>query len=185
MIRITSGIYKGRKIIVPSGKNIKAISDRVREAIFSILSYYLNWNEIVAVDLYAGSGSIGFEALSRGSKKVIFVELSSKKIEIIKKNIQLISPEEKKVELIQSKALKWVINYQSLDLDCVVFIDPPFSSNEYDIILEKLSKLPTIKNGSFLVIQSSYKRKILFPKNLQILKHRRYGSVMIYILQKC
>ena len=110
MIRITSGIYKGRKIIVPSGKNIKAISDRVREAIFSILSYYLNWNEIVAVDLYAGSGSIGFEALSRGAKKVIFVELSSKKIEIIKKNIQLISPEEKKVELIQSKALKWVIN---------------------------------------------------------------------------
>ena len=184
MIRIVGGLYRGRKINVPKGKNVKATSDKVREAIFNILSSVLNWEELMALDLFAGSGSLGLEALSRGAKKVIFVELVSKNILTIKNNIELISPEQDRIELIQNKALPWVTHLFNSELKCVAFLDPPFTSNEYNPILEKISILSVVKKGSFIVVQSHKDRKILIPKNLGILKHRLYGSVMLHILQK-
>jgi len=185
MIRIIGGLYRGRKINIPTGNNVKATSDKVREAIFNILSSVLIWKEFLALDLFAGSGSLGLEALSRGAKKVIFVELVNKNILTIKKNIELISPEQYKIELFQNKALKWITNFFNSDLRCVTFLDPPFSSDEYDPILEKLSVLSAVKKGSFIVIQSPQNKKIIIPKNLEILKHRRYGSVIIHLLEKC
>jgi len=185
MIRIIGGLYRGRKINIPTGKNVKATSDKVREAIFNILSSVLNWKEFLALDLFAGSGSLGLEALSRGAKKVIFVELVNKNVLTIKKNIELISPEQDKIELIQNKASKWIPHFFNNELRCVAFLDPPFSSDEYTPILEKLSVTSAVKKGSIIVIQSPQYKKIIFPKNLEILKHRRYGSVMLHILEKC
>ena len=184
MIRIISGIYRGRKINVPEGKNIKATSDEVREAIFNMLSSQLNWQEKTVIDLYAGRGSFGFEALRRGALKVIFVEMDSRKIGTLKKNIQLISPEAKRVNILKSRALKLITNFLYAELEYVIFIDPPFSSNEYEPLLENLSSQESIKKGSFIVLQSSFKRKIEIPKNLEIIKHRRYGSKRIFILLK-
>ena len=184
MIRIVGGLYRGRKINVPSGKNVKATSDKLREAIFNILSSVLNWKELTAIDLYSGSGSLGLEALSRGAKKAIFVEISKKNIRTIKKNIELISPEQDRVEMIQNRALQWIPHFLDSEFKCVTFLDPPFSSNEYDPILEKISILSVVKKGSFIVVQSPKCRKINIPKNLEIIKHRRYGSVMLHILQK-
>jgi len=183
MIRIVGGLYRGRKINVPTGKNVKATSDKVREAIFNILSS-INWKELTAIDLYAGSGSLGLEALSRGAKKVIFVDISNKNIGTIKKNIELISDEQNRVEMIQYRALQWISHFFDSEFKCVAFLDPPFSSNEYDPILEKISILSVVKKGSFIVVQSPKSRKINIPKNLEIIKHRRYGSVMLHILQK-
>ena len=184
MIRIVGGLYKGRRINVPIGKNVKATSDKVREAIFNILSSLLNWEEYTAIDLYAGSGSLGMEALSRGAKKVIFVELAHKNIGTIKKNIEMISPEKNRVEMIQNKALRWIPIFFSYEQKCVAFLDPPFTSDEYNPILEKLSLLSTVKKGSFIVVQSSKIKKIIIPKNLEIIKQRLYGSIMLKILQK-
>ena len=183
MIRIVGGLYRGRKISVPTGKNVKATSDKVREAIFNILSS-INWKELTAIDFYAGSGSLGLEALSRGAKKVIFVDISNKNIGTIKKNIELISDEQNRVEMIQNRALQWITHFSDSEFKCVAFLDPPFSSNEYDSILKKISILSVIKKGSFIVVQSAKSRKIFIPKNLEILKHRNYGSVMLHILQK-
>ena len=184
MIRIISGIFRGRKIYVTSGKNVKATSDQVREAIFNILSSYLKWEEIIVIDLYAGSGSLGFEALSRGAKKIIFVEIDNKKIETLSKNISLLNPEGRKVELIKSRALQWIKNFGETELECVIFIDPPFSSNEYNPILEKLSILSFVREGSFIVVQTCNRKNIIIPKNLAIIKKRRYGSVIVLLLQK-
>ena len=183
MIRIVGGLYRGRKINVPTGKNVKATSDKVREAIFNILSS-INWKELTAIDLYAGSGSLGLEALSRGAKKVIFVDISNKNIGTIKKNIELISDEQNRVEMIQYRALQWISHFFDSEFKCVAFLDPPFSSNEYDPILEKISILSVVRKGSFIVVQSPKSRKINIPKNLEIIKHRCYGSVMLHILQK-
>ena len=183
MIRIVGVLYRGRKISVPTGKNVKATSDKVREAIFNILSS-INWKELTAIDLSAGSGSLGLEALSRGAKKVIFVDISNKNIGTIKKNIELISDEQNRVEMIQNRALQWISHFFDSEFKCVAFLDPPFSSNEYNPILEKISILSVVKKGSFVVVQSPKSRKILIPKNLEILKHRPYGSVMLHILQK-
>ena len=67
---------------------------------------------------------------------------------------------------------------------CVVFIDPPFSGNEYELILNRLNDLPSIRAGSLIVVEANQARKFLFPEALLLLKHRRYGSVTLDILRK-
>ena len=89
------------------------------------------------------------------------------------------------IDSLRREPPKWISNFLDPEIKCVAFLDPPFSSNEYDTILKRLSILSSVKKGSFIVVQSPQSRKILIPKNLEILKQRHYGSVMIYILKKC
>ena len=184
MIRIISGSYRGRKIKIPTKNNVRPTSDQVRESIFNMLSSIVRWEELTVLDLYAGSGSLGLEALSRGAKKAIFVDISKNNLDIIRQNIELISPEKTRFLLFQNKALNWISKSMIAELKYTVFLDPPFSGNEYDPILEKLSVLPTIKKESIIVVESHQKRKIIYPKNLQLLKNRRYGSVKLDVLRK-
>ncbi|MED6339062.1 MAG: RsmD family RNA methyltransferase, partial [SAR324 cluster bacterium] len=93
MLRIIGGEYRGRKLKVPTGKDLRPTSDRVREALFNLLSSMLSWEELTVIDLYAGSGALGLEALSRGAKKAIFVESSRKHMKILIQNVELMSSE--------------------------------------------------------------------------------------------
>ena len=69
MIRIIAGEFRGRKLKVPTGNDVRPTSDKVREARFNLLTSMLNWDNMTVLDLYAGSGALGLEALSRGAKK--------------------------------------------------------------------------------------------------------------------
>ena len=185
MIRIIGGKYSGRKLKVPPGNDVRPTSDQVRAALFNLLSPLLNWDNLVVLDLYAGSGALGLEALSRGAKKVIFVEASHKHMIILKQNIEIFSPEKTKFELGQEKAARWISRFADPEQQCLAFLDPPFSSNEYNLILKKLALSPAIRTGSLIVVESNQKRKIFFPENMELLKHRHYGSVSLNILRKC
>lgn len=184
MIRIIGGEFRGRKLKVPSGNDVRPSSDQVREGLFNMLSTLLNWGNIIVLDLYAGSGALGIEALSRGAKKVIFVDASRKHMSILKQNIELLSPEQIRYELAQDRAVNWISGFAVPEHTSVVFIDPPFSGNEYELILNKLAHLPSIRKGSLIVVESTQAREIIFPENMMLLKHRRYGSVTLDILRK-
>ena len=93
MLRIIGGEYRGRKLKVPAGNDVRPTSDRVREALFSLLSSLLSWDELTVLDLYAGSGALGLEALSRGAKHAIFIETSRRHLKILQQNVELMSPE--------------------------------------------------------------------------------------------
>ena len=184
MIRIIGGKYSGRKLKVPNGNNVRPTTDQVREALFNMLSPMLNWDDTVVLDLYAGSGALGLEALSRGAKKAIFIEASRRHMAILKQNIEIFSPEKTKFELAQEKATKWISRFADPGQQCLTFLDPSFSSNEYNIILRKLALTPAIRAGSLVVVESNRNREISFPENMELLKHRRYGSVSLDILRK-
>ena len=98
MIRIIGGEYRGRKLKVPAGNDVRPTSDRVREALFNLLSSLLSWNEVTVLDLYAGSGALGLEALSRGAKHSIFIDASRRHLKILKQNVELISPDQDRFE---------------------------------------------------------------------------------------
>ncbi|MDZ7838351.1 MAG: RsmD family RNA methyltransferase [Actinomycetota bacterium] len=85
-MRIISGKYKGRKLKIPSNLDIRPTQDRVKESIFSVLGFQLEQKKIL--DLFAGSGSLGLEALSRGADRVCFVDKSIEAIKLIKHNIE-------------------------------------------------------------------------------------------------
>ena len=184
MIRIIAGKYKGRKLKVPQGVDIRPSSDQVREGLFNMLSDLADFKSMIFLDLYAGTGALGIEALSRGAKKVIFIEASGKNMSILKRNIESISPEKNRFELAKSRSIEWLSGFLDPGHPCVVFLDPPFSGNEYELILNKLNVLPSIRAGSLIVVESNQAKEIFFPEALLILKHRHYGSVKIDILLK-
>ena len=103
---------------------------------------------------------------------------------VLKHNIESISPEKNFFELTHDISAKWLSGFADPGHSCVVFLDPPFSGNEYELILNKLNVLPSIREGSLVVVESNQAMEILFPKNLLLLKHRRYGSVTLDILRK-
>ena len=184
MIRIIAGEYRGRKLKVPQGMDIRPSSDQLREGLFNILSALVDYESMIFLDLYAGTGALGLEALSRGAKKVVFIEASRKNMLVLKQNIESISPEQNCFDLNQDSSLHWLSGFEDPGYPCVVFLDPPFSGNEYELILKKLSILPSIRAGSLIVVESNLSREILFPDALLQLKHRRYGSVTLDILRK-
>ena len=164
--------------------DIRPSSDQLREGLFNMLSSLADFRNMIFLDLYAGTGALGLEALSRGAKKVIFIEASRKNMSVLKQNIESISPEQIFFELIQDSSLHWLSGFADPGHPCVVFLDPPFSGNEYDPILNKLTVLPSIRAGSLIVVESNQTREIFFPEALLQLKHRRYGSVTLDILLK-
>ena len=184
MIRIIAGEYRGRKLKVPQGVDIRPSSDQLREGLFNILSALVDYESMIFLDLYAGTGALGLEALSRGAKKVVFIEASRKNMLVLKQNIESISPEQNRFDLNQDSSLHWLSGFADPGHPCVVFLDPPFSGNEYELILNKLTVLPSIRAGSLIVVESNLSREILFPDALMQLKHRRYGSVTLDILRK-
>ena len=184
MIRIIAGEYRGRKLKVPQGVDIRPSSDQLREGLFNILSALVDYESMIFLDLYAGTGALGLEALSRGAKKVVFIEASRKNMSVLKQNIESISPEQNRFDLNQDSSLHWLSGFADPGYPCVVFLDPPFSGNEYELILNKLAVLPSIRVGSLIVVESNLSKEILFPDTLLQLKHRRYGSVTLNILRK-
>ena len=164
--------------------DIRPSSDQLREGMFNILSAIADFESMIFLDLYAGTGSLGLEALSRGAKKVIFIEASRKNISVLKQNIESISPEQNCFELNQDSSVHWLSGFADPGHPCVVFLDPPFSGNEYELIINKLVVLPSIRSGSLIVVESNQAKEIIFPEALQLLKHRRYGSVTLDILRK-
>ena len=184
MIRIIAGKYRGRKLKVPQEMDIRPSSDQLREGLFNMLSYLTDFGSMIFLDLYAGTGVLGLEALSRGAKKVVFIEASRKNISVLKRNIESIAPEQNYFELNQESSAHWLSGFADPEHPCVVFLDPPFSGNEYELILNKLTILPSIRAGSLIVVESNQAREILFPEALLLLKHRHYGSVKLDILRK-
>jgi len=184
MIRIIAGEYRGRKLQVPQGMDIRPSSDQLREGLFNMLSSLADYESMIFLDLYAGTGALGLEALSRGAKKVIFIEASRKNMSVLKQNIESISPEQNCIELTQDSSAQWLSGFVDPGHPCVVFLDPPFSGNEYELILKKLTVLPSIRAGSLIVVESNQAREVLFPEDFLLLKHRRYGSVTLDILRK-
>ncbi len=164
--------------------DIRPSSDQLREGLFNILSALVDYESMIFLDLYAGTGALGLEALSRGAKKVVFIEASRKNMSVLKQNIESISPEQNCFDLNQDSSLHWLSGFADPGYPCVVFLDPPFSGNEYELILKKLTILPSIRAGSLIVVESNLSREILFPDALLQLKHRRYGSVTLDILRK-
>jgi 16S rRNA G966 N2-methylase RsmD len=96
----------------------------------------------------------------------------------------MLSLEQTKYELVRGRAESWIPNFANPDRPCLIFLDPPFSSDEYDLILEKLAILPAILKGSLIIVESPVTREIMFAENMELLKHRSYGSITLDILRK-
>lgn len=180
-MRITGGRSKGRLLSTLKGLDIRPSSDKIRETIFNIIGQDTSGRKVL--DLFAGTGSLGIEALSRGAISTLFIDNSQRSIKLIKKNLMLAGYESSgytlKKDLDKGLPLKHPLLNNKIDL---VFIDPPYRKGHIPSILEQLSNCDLLSAHSVVVAESSKNDKI--PEDLGKLKlfdTRVYGETKLEI----
>tara|TARA_B100000900_G_scaffold80503_1_gene64858 strand:- start:849 stop:1364 length:516 start_codon:yes stop_codon:yes gene_type:complete len=170
-VRIISGIYKNRKLFTTLSKGLRPTSSSVRKSIFQILEPF---SQLKVLDLYAGSGSLGIEALSRGADHVTFVEKSAKVMNSIIKNINNLKLADQSL-LIKENVDNYIKNCDfKYDM---IFADPPYGTVDFDILLPKVSNL--LNNDGIFCMEKEYENKIF--SNVRI---KNYGKTQFLIWKK-
>ncbi len=178
-MRIISGKYKKTNLYLPKKINFRPTSDYVKESLFSSINSFLP--NSIFLDLFCGSGNIGIEALSRGAKKVYFVDNSIFSIKVLKKNIEIlkISNEE---YVILKKSFDVAIKYfyeKNIFFD-LIFADPPYEKGFFEKVLHKIIKFNIIKKNGLLMIEHSKRDKFNIElKELELFKILEYGDKKI------
>ena len=158
-MRIISGIYRGRNLKTPPDFNIRPTSDRLRETLFNILTQHID-EETSFLDLCAGTGAVGIEALSRGSKNIVFVDKSRKSCGLIETNLDLLKIADIETEVICLSAEDFLKKTKS-SYD-IIYFDPPYD-NDYSQVLHHISDSNSLilNNNGILIIEHFHKNPIL------------------------
>ena len=173
-MRVVAGAFRGRRIEAPRGRATRPTSDRVREALFSILGAV---DGLRVLDLFAGSGALGIEALSRGAAEAVFVESDERAAATVRRNLEALGVE---ARVHRRDAFSWLERAaggeEAFDL---VFADPPYSSASRTA--GRLSELlPPLLTGTSLTVTESDKRDPLHLA-LPLIDERTYGDTRIAI----
>lgn len=181
-MRVIGGIHKGKKLLFIKDKNIRPTKDVVREAIFDTLRGWIINKKVI--ELFAGTGAIGIEAISEGAEKVIFVENNRKAVGILKKNIAKVGIEEKTVVLKGSveERIKEMRNFK-YDL---VIADPPyeFPTKKLKDLIETIIDSQVINENGIIVVEHRIKYTIPESEKFVVYKKKKYGKTSVSYLMK-
>ena len=178
-IRITGGNLKGKKIPFDFKSSLRPTSSKLREVLFNWLQFEIQ--NFQCLDLFAGTGALGIEALSRGADKVVFVE-SNKKNYIALKNSLLELNLKSQSMLLFKDGMAW-IKENDLSVFDLIFLDPPFDNNYETKVLEILCKNKNLKSSCKIYIEFSKFSEIELPKSFEILKEKIIGDVKALLLK--
>jgi 16S rRNA (guanine966-N2)-methyltransferase len=173
-MRIIAGTAKGRRLVAPDSKGTRPVTDRVREAVFSILGTWVE--EASVLDLYAGSGSFGLEALSRGAGAATFVENGAKALLALRRNIETVGLGGKVVSSTVSAFLD-----RSAGRHHLVFMDPPWEQPT-EVMTADLGRLDhLLAAGGEVVVSRRHSDDVpLIPVTWGVATDRRYGDTRIF-----
>ena len=177
MVRIIAGERKGHTIIAPKGLETRPTSDRVRENVFNIVALWVEGARVL--DLYAGSGAMGLEALSRGAQAVVFVEADADAVRAIERNLdrlRLTSATVVRLGVTTGLAQEAAAG-RKYDL---VLADPPYAMTDYDTLARYLPRV--LAEDGLLVLESAAKTEPELP-GLAVRTTRRYGSTRVTVFE--
>lgn len=173
-MRIIAGKAGSIKLKSIKNKNTRPTLDRVKEAMFSILTPYLQGAEVL--DLFAGFGGLGLEAISRGASSTVFVERSRKNIKVIKENINKCNFENE-AEVIQDDVFAYLHkNNNQYDL---ILMDPPYKKEFGEKLLKEIDKNNILRKKGIIVIEHSENENLTNQNNLLKIKDKKYGDTKL------
>lgn len=177
-MRVISGSARGLKLSSLDGTDTRPTLDRVKEALFSMLTPYIH--SAVVLDLFAGSGALGIEALSRGSSEAVFVDMSPAAMEIVKKNVSSARFTDRAL-FYQKNAFDYL--KQTDKVFDIVFIDPPYNGELYEKCLQLIYDGNLVNQDSIIVLEwDSELDRPDIPSVFEVQKERRYGRVMVTLV---
>ncbi len=178
-MRLISGQWRGRKIAAPQGEVTRPTSDRTRETLFSMLVSRLGTFEGLSVaDLFAGSGALGIEALSRGAAACIFVEQDAAAIRALRANIAALQAQSQ-CDVRAASVLALGPAKAPLDL---ILLDPPYGSGAGVVALEKLTRLGWIGPASWISLETGL-GEVPQVKTLEIVASRKVGKALLSLMR--
>ena len=181
-MRVISGMLKGRIIEGYNIEGTRPTMDRVKESVFGSIQDYVK--DAIVLDLFAGSGNLGIEAISNGSKSCYFVDNNVKCVNVIKSNVNKFNIGNKSYifNMDYNKAIKY-FNSISLKFD-IIFIDPPYDYHNIDKCINNIIDYNILSDNGILVLEFRDDRLYINNNIFNLRKVKRYGDKFIYILQK-
>ncbi len=182
-MRIIGGKFKGKKLISPKSDNIRPTSDRAREAIFNILASKINndFSKFNILDLFAGTGALGIEAISRGGQSVVFVDNDVNSRALIRSNIENFALGGV-AKLLKRDAGNLGKN-EKFEPFNLVFLDPPYGKNLGERALLSASMGGWIERGAIIILEEGAKNNIELASDFIIFDKRKYGESKIWFLR--
>lgn len=176
-LRIIAGKWRGRKLQFPDIEHLRPTPDRVRETIFNWLQPYIG--DARCLDLFAGSGALGFEALSRGAEHVTLVELQSEAVQQLLVNRKTLLAEQANVK--QMTAQQYLKQCQ--DQFDIVFIDPPYQADLWTEIAQLLVKYKILADNALIYLECPSNKPLpTLPNNWHLIKDKKAGDVRYCLL---
>lgn len=174
-MRVITGTARGRVLRTLEGEDVRPTTDRVKEAIFSMIQFETEGRRVL--DLFAGSGQLGIEALSRGAAYATFTDMSAESVDIVKKNL-LMTHLEKNSEVLRTEAISFLrTNKKKYD---IVFMDPPYSKG---ILRETLPYVVgNVNDGGVIICEHPYGEEM--PENVgdfSLYRDYKYGKIGITV----
>lgn len=180
-MRIISGSAKGKKLHSPLDERIRPTSDRAREGLFSVLeSEYGNFRDLCVLDLFAGTGAVGVEALSRGASLVHAVEKDF--TDLTRSNFSLVDLADGRFQIFHAKANDFLENCEAIRYD-IIFMDPPYEMSNAEIteLLIQIRDRQLIQPRGIIAIERASKEDaFVWPDTMACEKVRSYGEASIY-----
>jgi len=177
-LRITSGYLKGRFINVPKSDLIRPTTERVRQTIFNILNNKILFEGIKVLDLYAGSGALGFESLSRGANEIHFVEKNPVIYKNLEENVRLLDVGNScriyKMPVLKFSSMKDNIQYD------LILADPPFFKDDIYNVVENVLRYKYLSNKSLMIIERSIQTKQKDIENFMVEPFKIIGDACLY-----
>jgi len=177
-MRIISGNYKGKKILLPKDKLTRPLKDLTKESIFNVIKHSklldINLENSNILDLFSGVGSFGLECLSRGAANVTFLESYKEVLTVLKKNIDNLKQQDSssiiEKDIFSENTLK-ALN----DKFDIIFMDPPYKEKKLADLLNMIIKLKLLKNNGSIIIHRHKKEEDVFPNEFKIIIEKNYG----------
>ncbi|MBI2381331.1 MAG: 16S rRNA (guanine(966)-N(2))-methyltransferase RsmD [Gammaproteobacteria bacterium] len=179
-LRIIAGEHRGRRLKFPDGEGLRPTPDRVRETVFNWLAAWVPGAH--ALDLFAGSGALGFEALSRGAESVTWVELNPAAAAQIEANVQLLRGQERG-RVLKASALAVLEQAPARAYD-LVFLDPPFGKDWLPGICARLEQGGWLAEGAFVYVESEAGLELAQPESWQLAKDKSAGQVQYRLYRR-
>lgn len=175
MIRIDSGLYKGKRLIENKYDHIRPTTDKVRQALFVKLQFFVPEKHVL--DLFCGTGAIGIEALSRGAEKVVFVDKDFRSVEMTKANLKSLKIDQK---VFKCDALVFLEKCdEKFDL---IILDPPYKSGLYEKVLSKIAEKNLLSSDGIIVCEHA-KEDTFDYSPFCVFDEKRYGTIMLTYLK--
>ena len=171
-MRVITGKARGRKLKTPENYDIRPTSDQVKESIFNIIQFDIEGRRVL--DLFAGTGQLGIECLSRGAAEVVFIDQSREAVKIIRDNLKTCGLE---AAVLQMDAVSFLRGCGKFDL---IFIDPPYESSLYEEVLKIINSVDILSDGGIIICEARREKALPeLEEPYRKAKEYNYGKIKL------